>query len=35
MYTRGLYIGEEFKGKGANVALGPVSSSSKAVLYNC
>lgn len=24
MYTRGLYIGEEFKGKGAHVALGPV-----------
>lgn len=24
MYTRGLYMGQEFKGKGANVALGPV-----------
>lgn len=24
MYTRGLYMGQEFRGKGANVALGPV-----------
>lgn len=24
MYTRGLYMGEEFKNKGAHVALGPV-----------
>jgi len=24
IYTRGLYMAQEFKGKGANIALGPV-----------
>lgn len=24
MRTRGLYMGQEFKGKGANIALGPM-----------
>lgn len=24
MYTRGLFIGDEFKGKGSHIALGPV-----------
>lgn len=25
MYTRGVYLGSEFKGKGAHIALGPVA----------